>query len=237
MKIKSIIVTCEKYHDSRVKSIEETWGKDIETIFLSDINDNDKFIGFPELPTGYENLWMKFAKFFMSFNFTDDWYLICDDDTFINVDNIKKLAKKENQDNPICFGFMCYLKEGALDEFNNYTGFPLQSISGHQTNLPIVYPSGGAGFLINKSAVIRIQNYLNSLSRIGISIPQAYNSDVAIGFWIRNSNVEFVKVDGFCPQNPENMEHEYSQIPKSYTYHYITPERMYELKKIINEEV
>lgn len=236
MKIKCIVVTCEKYHNTRVKSIQETWGTEIETLFLSDINLGQNIIGFEYLPTGYHNLWMKFEKFFLSFDFTDDWYLFCDDDTFVNVNNINNLiSTRDNED--VCLGFICHLKPGALDEFNNYTGFPLHSIAGDQTYLPLTYPSGGAGFLLNKNSAIRVQNYLKSLKESDILTPQAYNSDVTIGFWIRNAGIKLEKIEGFCPQNPENMEHSLDIVPNSYTYHYINPERMYELNQFVNEKV
>ena len=38
MKIEFIIITCEKYHNTRVESIRNTWGNKQNLTFLSDMN-------------------------------------------------------------------------------------------------------------------------------------------------------------------------------------------------------
>jgi hypothetical protein len=238
MSVKCVVLTCEKYHNSRVVAIDNTWGKEIDVIYLSDLTIEDKFIGYPELPKGYENIYHKYIKFFKEYNFTEDWYFFCDDDTYVNVDKLKTLINNNNNNNnnsPICIGIVGTLNADATDKYGNFTGFPLHTITGDSSYLPIRYPSGGAGFLLNLSAIRCIKNYFNMIS--DFDIPKCYNSDVTIGFWIRNSGIELLNVDGFWWANPEGLNHTDEQIKNSYTYHYVSESLMYELQNKIKNEL
>ena len=62
MKIKFIILTCEKYHNTRVDIIRKTWGENKDIWFLSDMNIGDDIIGYDYLQKGYENIWMKYSE-------------------------------------------------------------------------------------------------------------------------------------------------------------------------------
>ncbi len=232
MEFKAIILTCEKYHNTRVAAVDNTWGKQVNTLYLSDITTEDKFIGYPDLPSGYDNIWMKYTKFFKEYEFNDDWYIFADDDTFVNVKRITDLIKNYQLDNPVCLGRIGCLNADATDMHGGNTGFPLYTISGDHTNLPIYYPSGGAGFILNKTAVDKIKKYLTDLE-LGIT-PRCYNSDVTVGFWIRNSGVELIGVDGFWHTNPQDLKHDESSIINSYTYHYVNENLMVELDNKIN---
>lgn len=222
MNIKCVVLTCEKYHNSRVVAIDNTWGKEIDVIYLSDINICNKFIGYPELPRGYENIYHKYIKFFKDYNFTEDWYFFCDDDTFVNVDKLKTLIMYNEF--PVCIGLVFPLYN------RNYNGFP---ISGDRTHLPLDYPSGGAGFLLNLSAIKCIKKYFNTIS--DFDIPKSYYGDVTIGFWIRNSGIKLLNVNGFWWTNPKILNHTDEQIKNSYTYHYVDELLMYELHNKIKK--
>lgn len=232
-KIKYIVITCPKYHDSRVSAIENSWGLEQDMLYLSDINLNDKIIGFPELKQGYENICLKLMKLIRTYNFNDkDWYFFCDDDTFVRTDRIEELIEKEYNE-PVCLGIIGTLNPDATDKHGQYTGFPLYTIQGKNVSLPITYPSGGAGFLLNKVAICKLQKYL--LESYDEDVPRSYNSDVTFGFWLKNSQIELINIEGFWWNNPYELKHDDFTLSESYTYHYITPEMMYFLKNKFNK--
>ncbi len=228
--MKVIAVTCQKYHHNRVKRINEPWGQEIEVIFLSDINEGESIIGYPDLERGYSNIWRKYVSLFREYNFIDDYYLFCDDDTFVNVNNVKEVVKKYNYSG-ICIGIIGKLNKDATDKDGNYTGFPLNTILGENSELPIEYPSGGAGFILDKIAIENIKDYLSKIK--DDDIPRSYNGDVTIGFWLRNSNVRLINQEGFWWTNPDELKHNIEDIKKSYTYHYINEDMMLQLHKKI----
>lgn len=229
--MKVIVLTCEKYHNTRVLRIDETWGTETDVIYLSDINDGRKFFGYPELESGYSNIWRKYVKFLTEYEFLEDYYLFCDDDTFVNVDNIKKIIDNDNSNEPICIGIIGTLNKDATDKDGNYTGFPLNTIIGKDTELPIYYPSGGAGFILNKFALDNIKKYLSNINEG--EIPRSHNGDVTFGFWLRNSEVKLVNQEGFWWTNPYELNHDNNNMYKSYTYHYVDENMMVELYKKI----
>lgn len=229
MRIKFITLTCEKYHNTRVSKIKETWGKDQDVIFLSDMNVGDDIIGYDYLPKGYENIHYKYSEFFRKYSdMSYDWYFFTDDDTYVNVNNIKILLDKYISNDPICIGVYGKLNPDATDKDGNYTGFPLNTIQGSETSLPLTYPSGGAGFILSVESMRVINKYLNSVD----DIPRCYSSDVTIGFWIRNSGISPVNMYGFWWTNPVELKHDDESISKSYTYHYVSEKMMDELFSI-----
>lgn len=229
MKIKYITITCEKYHSTRVQSIRDTWGKNQDVVFLSDINISPDIIGFDYLRKGYENIWMKYAEILKNWtDFTYDWYFFTDDDTFVNVKNINNLLTNYSVDDKICIGVLGVLNADATDRDGNYTGFPLHTIKGNQTELPLTYASGGAGFILSVESIKIINKYLNTVQ----DVPRCYNSDVTIGFWIRNCGIKTINTEGFWWTNPTELQHDVDMIRKSYTYHYVDEKMMCELFNI-----
>lgn len=225
MKIKFIVLTCEKYHKSRVEKIRQNWGFEQNLIFLSDINQGDDIIGFDYLPKGYENIHYKYAEFFKTnTDFSSEWYFFTDDDTFVNINNIKELIQQYDSSSPICIGHYGRLNSDGTDMNGNQTGFPLHTISGQGTYLPIDYPSGGAGFILSLESVKLIKNYLKNLDEN--EIPRCYNSDVTIGFWMRSCGIKNNDIDGFWWTNPVELKHDESEIKSSFTYHYMDEKLM-----------
>jgi hypothetical protein len=229
MKIKFISTTCEKYHNDRVEGILNTWAVDQNITFLSDVNVSDKIIGYDYLPKGYENIHYKYLEFLLKFDFQDeDWFFFTDDDTFVNVGNIHNLLQSYDFNDPICLGHLGVLNPNATDDSGQFTGFPLHTIMGKDTHLPIKYPSGGAGFILSKNALNLVREYLFSIQRF--EIPRSYNSDVTMGFWLRNSKINLIDIQGFWWINPTQLNHNIQDIKNSYTYHYVTPDMMREIK-------
>lgn len=88
------------------------------------------------------------------------------------------------KDKKFCIHRICYLDQDAKDYHGYYTGYPLNKITGIGTELPIMYPSGGSGFILSKSACIAIQGFLKSIT--DEQIPRSGHSDVTIGFLDEN---------------------------------------------------
>jgi hypothetical protein len=232
MKIKYITITCEKYHFTRVQSIRDTWGKNQDVLFLSDINISPDVVGFDYLRKGYDNIWMKYREIIKNWtDFKYDWYFFTDDDTFVNVKNINNLLSNYSVDDKICLGVLGVLNADATDRDGNYTGFPLHTIQGNQTELPLTYASGGAGFILSLESMKTINKYLNTIQ----DVPRCYNSDVTIGFWIRNSGIKNINTKGFWWTHPTELQHDVDVIKESYTYHYVDEKMMHELFNICND--
>lgn len=228
MKIKYIVITCEKYHDTRVKSVRETWGNEENITFLSDKTIGDDIVGFDYLIKGYENIWMKLYEFLKkNTDFDQDWYFFTDDDTFVNKKNTNSLLDGYNPESLLCLGHVGALNADATDLDGNFTGFPLHTIMGKNTELPIRYVSGGAGFILSRSSMKSICNYLNTLEQY--QVPRSYNSDVTFGFWMRNCGIVIKDIFGFWWTNPKELNHDIDVVKSSYTYHYISDSEMFNL--------
>lgn len=228
MSIKFIVITCEKYHNTRVESIRKTWGKNKDIIFLSDINLGDDIIGYEYLPKGYENIHYKYSEFFKKNNdFSKEWYFFTDDDTFVNYNNVVKLLKTFKSEDSLCIGHYGRLNKDGKDMDGHQTGFPIHTIKGEKTYLPIDYPSGGAGFILSKKSLRLIHDYLHNLD--DEKIPKCYNGDVTVGFWLRNCNINKIDIEGFWWTNPKTLKHNDDLVKKCYTYHYIDEIKMKEL--------
>lgn len=225
MNIKFITITCEKYHDTRVKKVRETWGKSQDISFLSDFNLGDDIIGFDYLKRGYENIWLKYYELLKNYNdFSHDWYFFTDDDTFVNISSVEKLLKGYNTNSPICIGHVGRLNPNGTDMDGNQTGFPMHTIVGN-AYLPITYVSGGAGFILSKKAMQLICDYIKKER----NIPGSYNSDVTFGFWVRNAGINISDIKGFWWTNPKELNHNDIIIKNSYTYHYVNEDMMEEI--------
>lgn len=228
MKTKFITITCEKYHENRVQSIRETWGKNQDVVFLSDLNISPDIIGFEYLQRGYENIWMKYVEMLKSWtDFNYDWYFFTDDDTFVNIDNINILLSEYNTDDMICIGHVGALNVDGTDMDGQQTGFPRNTILGKDTSLPLIYVSGGAGFILSRTSFESICEYMKNLNQY--DIPRSYNGDVTFGFWMRNSGIKVVDVTGFWWTNPKDLKHDAEKIKSSFTYHYIDSDYMTEI--------
>jgi hypothetical protein len=232
MKTKFITITCEKYHENRVQSIRETWGKKQDVVFLSDLNISPDIIGFEYLQRGYENIWMKYVEMLKSWtDFNYDWYFFTDDDTFVNIDNINSLLSEYNTNDMVCIGIVGALNADCTDKDGQHTGFPRHTIRGKDTSLPLIYVGGGAGFILSKTSFESICEYIKNLNQC--DIPGSYSSDVTFGFWMRNCGIKVVNVPGFWWTNPKELNHDVEKIKSSFTYHYIDSDYMREIFNLI----
>lgn len=231
MKIKFIVLTCEKYLHTRTQSVKNTWGKNQNIVFLSDKNGKDNIVSFDNLPTNYSELWQRYYQYIKNNDCYEDWIFFADDDTYVNIENLNKIIINLSKDIDLYLGKELFLSERATDKEGNYTGFPLNTVKGEGANLPLSYVSGGAGFLISKNTYKKLQNHLCNTQNIA----QAYNTDVTFGFWIKNCKINVTNSDLFNTTNPQVLHHSKEKMKQAITYHYVNEKMMLDIHKIINE--
>ena len=65
MKIKFLILTCEKNLETKAKSVLETWAEDQELTFLSDYGNSNNIISF-QIPPDYAFMSMRYSNYIKS---------------------------------------------------------------------------------------------------------------------------------------------------------------------------
>lgn len=221
MKIQHFILTCDKNTELQ-DAIRSTYSKDLDSyVFMGDSFKSDS-IAHLGLPVGYQYVPFKLAYCIMSCNSQDefDFYFFQDDDTYVNIDLLKKEINDIDMcdDKPQCLGriFRNYSEREALEQ-----GMPLSSLRGKDCNLPVDYPSGGAGFVLNNCAFKKLREYL----RNNPDFATAYNSDISIGFWMRNAgDFELIHSEKFRPDSEG-----YKIDTSSVTFHHMNSQKLKEL--------
>lgn len=230
--IKFITLTCES-NKTRMDTIIDTWSKGYEITFLSDKKINNNTISFDYLPSDYASIYLRYIEYFKCLKKDDlkfDWYMFTDDDTFVNLNNIKKLLEDKDPNDLITFGHTGKLHKDGTDADGVQTGFPLGSIKGDAT-LPLTYYSGGAGFILSKKSMEKIIDYVQN----GVNIPFCYNGDVTFGFWLVNNQIKINDIKGFWWTNPQELNHGIEHLVECYSYHYIDEKNMKNLyEKLYN---
>lgn len=211
--IEYIVITYPKNHHI-CHSILETWGANKKILFLSDINEGNNIINFGG-DTGYKNIYTKYIGLFKNYTPKSDWIVFCDDDSFILEKNLIDFLKCISPKLNICIGKIGELNQSGLDSKGRRTGFPYKSLSGKDISLPLLYPSGGAGFVISNHTFQLIKEIIHD------NPETAFNSDVAIGFWLRRIGASLLHNNKFNHTNPELLNHDNNTIRESISYHYI----------------
>lgn len=224
-----IVLTCDKYIDTRVKTIKETWGDKANVIFLSDTPQEEDIIGY-NTPQHYGGIQDKYIQFFKNYKFDSyKYYFFIDDDTFINLKFYDAIELPEKD--------FCYCRYGLLgangeDLQGRYTGYDFTMISGIETYRPLFYPGGGAGFIIDQSGMNKIKDKISNLN--DNDIPRSGHSDVTMGFWLRLVVVKLFNSNFLNYSKPEDFSHTEEDIKKNISYHYIDPNKMRELNNLCN---
>ncbi len=198
MKILYVILTCAQ-NANRQQWQRDTWLKGIDEM---------DYIYLDE-PAGeeiYNNAPFKYIEFFkrMQFQSDYDWFIFCDDDTFIFTKRLKYLLDFEMA-NAIMIGF----KGGIFDIYN----------------LHIAWCSGGAGIALNRFCIERIQLHLNNTLRPLIT----HETDISLAIWATMATDNLTVIDNkkFSPFNPLDAKKE--GMHDCITYHYCSKEDFYSL--------
>ena len=237
MNLQFVVLTCDSYLDSRVVDLRNTFLSNQNRVFLSDtISHLEDVVGY-NTPKNYDGIQDKYIQFFKNYDFSKfEYYFFIDDDTFVNVSNLQKLKLPDSSEKH-CIYRLCYLSERGLDYHGNNTGYPIFKIK--NASLPVYHPSGGSGFILTKECCLKLQSYLNNLEYN--KIPISGHSDVTIGFWLRECNVNMIPNGQLWWTKPEelytNKDWPFNeQSEKEFiTFHYIKDELVHEYQKKYNQ--
>lgn len=180
---------------SRIKNIKETWGKDKNLIFYSDYNDLNNNIFKVSNRTDYASGQEKQINVFTLLNYILDsyeWYIFCDNDTFINTNLLEKKIYDLNTEKV----------HGRV-------------INSWPVDKNLYYVSGGAGFIMHNSLVKKIfpklkQNY------------DIEYSDVSLGINLKEMKIDLEDNDSFHPREPEFYNIKDNNIKNYISFHYVT---------------
>jgi len=181
-------------NDERYHNIISTWGKNVDCLFYSDHEDNDKKIIKVSNRTDYHSNEEKHINIikYVSNNIKDyEWFFFCDDDTFVNT---KKL-------------------EFLLNTFDE------ECVHGSVLNgtwpgdITLNYCSGGAGYLIHSKLINKIAQ--------NIEIRNTGYSDVTLGLFLRDNNIKSINYELFNSQPPDFHNVPIINVKNYISFHYI----------------
>ncbi|XP_059489321.1 glycoprotein-N-acetylgalactosamine 3-beta-galactosyltransferase 1-like isoform X1 [Neocloeon triangulifer] len=135
------VMTTPENHEEKAVHVKATWGRHCnKLIFIS--NEEDESLPALKLPgvfnssLGRQGLWSKtvaaFKYVYQNCSGEYDWVMKADDDTYVIVENLRKMLLPYSPEDPIYFG----------SRFRRFT--------------PDGFMSGGAGFVLSKEAVRRV---------------------------------------------------------------------------------
>lgn len=190
------IISHSELHEDRYWNLIKTWAKDVDHVFYSDHEDKTKHIiktsnnksygsGEEKLTTMMNILPEQYLDY--------DWYMHCDNDTFVNTKKIFELA--QSADPKKIHGLIARIE------------FP--------QGVPLNYCGGGAGYLMSNEIY---HNFYRGKSKTYNS----NYGDVAIGVIARENNIQFQHHEGFNSFPPSHYGMtDSSKIANQYTFHYI----------------
>lgn len=178
----------------RYFNVKESWGKNVDCLFYSDHEDNEKNIVKVSNRTDYHSNEDKHinALHYVSKNIKDyEWFFFCDDDTFVNTKKLEEFVD-------------------TLDkEFVH--GSVISGTWPGDTSLS--YCSGGAGYLIHSELLSKITQHVRILNT-------GY-SDVTLGLFLRELGIKSIDYNFFKSQSPSFYGISVDDVSNYITFHYI----------------
>jgi hypothetical protein len=200
-----ILHTCTR--PERYDGVVNSWGQNVDFLFYSDCDDEEKKIVKQSNDSSYSSNELKHVniiKYLIKNNYQYEWFFFCDDDTFVNTKNLEK-----NLD---------------LFDKNKIHGYILKGT--WPSDKSLIYCSGGGGYLIHKTL-------LSTISKTIKTTDSGY-SDVSLGICAKSLGIEFNHNENFKPCNHEYFKVEKTLIKDIFTFHYVDPELMGELYEILD---
>ena len=216
MKICYIILTCEKYLDTRSKWQRENCFSTIsqnDYYFLSCKPSKNSVYGWNTIDT-YDSCPLKYIEFFKNMDLNYDWYVFIDDDAFVFPDRMYN----------------------TLEKFDKTQSYYIGCKMGHLLNLEFM--SGGAGFVLSNKAYNLVKNYIRNTDMLTVQKcrVEMNHGDVSMGQWVHNinelkQNSIQLKNDGISfSYNPHENDY---WLHKCETFHYLKTEEQYKFYKTL----
>ena len=132
MRLLCWVLTSSETLDTRAIHVKNTWGKRCDILLFASDKENKTFGTMPiTTEPGYKQLPRKVNKAldYIYQNYLDkaDWFVKCDDDTYLVVENLKYFLSSENSSAPVWYGH----------------------------RFVTLYNSGGAGYVLSREALRR----------------------------------------------------------------------------------
>ncbi|XP_026780225.3 glycoprotein-N-acetylgalactosamine 3-beta-galactosyltransferase 1 [Pangasianodon hypophthalmus] len=160
------IMTHPQNLEKKAKHVRATWAKHCNTVlYMSSSTSDFPAIGL-NVSEGRENLYWKTIRALQYIHShhlnTAEWFLKADDDTFVVVENLRRLLSRYNTDEPVYLGhrYKVLVQQG--------------------------YMSGGAGYVLSREAVRRFVQGFSSGQCTHISPVE----DMALGVCMQTMKVE-----------------------------------------------
>lgn len=211
------ILSSQKFIDTRQKDIKNTWLLNYKNYtFASDIEseDNAKLSERTDAISGEEKQINSF-KYLYDNKKGFDWYFFCDDDTFVNINNLSSFIN-ENK-NMESFGYLF-----------SYETCPENSYVWSNYGKDFQYYSGGAGFCLRSDALQKVASCTTSV--------RTKYGDVTSGILFKEAKINLHHCQRMNLYSPGRYNHSSENIKHSLTYHYIKDEMMYDLYNFIERK-
>lgn len=221
------IITTKKYSD-RINNIIETWLSNVnpkDYYFFSDEENIEKKILKTTDKSGYyEDLSYKLfngIRYIIENHINEyDWFMICDDDTYVFKNELKILLKDINENIPTSIGYL------FKDYPNINHGLDVPKYTTKYTE----WFAGGPGFLINRELMKLLYDHItpNDIEKI-----PGFNrfSDLALSCMIKSVNGKMIHSDLFNQNTPEN-EAKYNinkkEVINNISFHYVKGKKLFE---------
>lgn len=200
-RIAYIILTCEKYVNTRVPWQLNTTLRNVsrdDIYYLAHTMDEERRLFSWGADDSYNGLPYKYTDFFRYSNLTGyDWYVLMDDDTYVFRDRLIKAVAPYYASLPLAMG--CTLTHVAHTQWGAYF-------------------SGGAGTVLSRACYELLSHYVQNTTNIGELVPH-WCADICIGIWMRrHPQIQQVHNPHF---HPENIASAPLDLPLAITYHHL----------------
>ena len=192
-----VVLTIDKYHDTRAKAVNRTWARRCdETVFssnaiLGDFNFIDSGINKRDKSSITERLFETLRILYRTRGAKFDWFYIADDDTYLIAENLRLFLSKYNS------------------TVFHYMGFMYKTFDNADTHKSLKFAHGGPGFVLSRMLLKYLVEH--GISKGGTCLPfkQPGNTgDVNIGWCLNKLGVHYTSTidkynrQRFCKENP-----------------------------------
>jgi len=210
MRVAYIILTCEKYTNTRV-----TW--QLQTMFQHVPRSDLYFLGHTMDPEqrlfswgagdSYEELPSKFIDFFRNTDLDYDWYILIDDDTFVFTERMTAL----------------------LATYQSHDSFAVGQLLDHiQDSYWGLYLSGGAGTIISRMLYHQLCSYVRTAPPHQVSCH--WCADISLGMWIKRVGGQLFHHPHF---HADIYDASKDNLEKAITFHHLKEWKDYEVMEAV----